>query len=110
MSSWVGPTMESYLESRVNDMILLDGLPTLPAKQGKGYASALVRPLHSMVRAPDFIPPTTLTSTRTLGIVVEADEQGRWVSPCGGDVDGRRQPIVDGWTCARGTGGFITVL
>ncbi|TFK88068.1 hypothetical protein K466DRAFT_87730 [Polyporus arcularius HHB13444] len=101
--TWVGPTMESYLESRVNNMILFDGLPSLPAKQGRGYASALVRSLNSMVsssrpKSRDDRVPHYSGRAEVLPV--------RWVSPCGGDVDGRRQPIVDGWTCARETGGF----
>ncbi|KAI0684217.1 hypothetical protein C8T65DRAFT_748857 [Cerioporus squamosus] len=45
--------VESALGSRVDDMILLDGLATLPAKQGRGYASALVRTLNTMADEQD---------------------------------------------------------
>ena len=43
--------LKSVFGERVDQMMELSGLATSPAKQGRGYATALVRTLNDMVRS-----------------------------------------------------------
>ena len=62
--------MKEALGSRVDDMVCLHTLYTKPAKQGRGYASALVREVTKIVRSP-------YTDLCLLISVSQADEQQR---------------------------------
>ena len=46
--------VEEAIGDRAEDMLELASLETAPAKQGRGYASALVNALHEMVGGPHY--------------------------------------------------------
>lgn len=48
----------SGIKYRINDMLAIHSLATAPAKQGRGYASTLVRVVNSMV---GYFPASQLT-------------------------------------------------
>ena len=52
--------LESALGARVHDMLEIQSLATAPAKQGRGYASALVRAVNDLVRSLLPPPPSPL--------------------------------------------------
>lgn len=43
--------INQHLGKKTDDMVLLSGLATTPASQGKGYGTALVVAITSMVRS-----------------------------------------------------------
>ena len=71
--------LKSVFGERVDQMMELSGLATSPAKQGRGYATALVRTLNDMVKSAAYLTfdmNASCAHARVLLHVRQADSRG----------------------------------
>ncbi len=70
--------LEAAIGERVDELFEVQRLATVPAKQGRGYATALISVVHDLVRIVSGWPNLFRNDAHGMGLwMLQADAQGR---------------------------------